>query len=92
MNKTITRIVLVIWVLVATVVLAHLVLVHPDFFPKVPESFAIWAIAIYGSTNGEELADLESLLALGAAFIVVLLITLSGHLIWRRIRHSTAGI
>lgn len=89
MNKTITHILLTIWILVATVALARLILVRPDLFPKVPESFALWAIDVYGSTNGEELADLETLLVLGFSFTVVLLVTVLCRFIWRRASRFT---
>lgn len=90
MNNTITRVLLGVWVLVATIALARLILVRPDLFPKVPPSFSLWAIEVYGSTNGEELADLEALLALGFSFIVVLLFTMLCRFIWRRAVRSTA--
>lgn len=89
MSKTITRALLAVWVLVATIALARLILVRPDLFPKVPESFSLWAIEMYGSTNGEELADLEALLALGFSFIVVLIVTWLCRVIWRRAARST---
>ncbi|WP_273028583.1 hypothetical protein [Massilia timonae] len=90
MNKIITRALVAVWVLVATIALARLILVRPDLFPKVPGSFSLWAIEVYGSTNGEELADLEALLALGFSFIVVLLLTLLCRFIWRRAGRSAA--
>lgn len=89
MNKTITRVLVAVWVLAATIALARLILVRPDLFPKVPESFSLWAIEVYGSTNGEELADLEALLALGFSLIVVLFSTVLCRFIWRRAGRST---
>lgn len=58
--------------------------------PRVPESFVLWAIDVYGSTNGEELADLETLLALGFSFILVLLVTVLCRFVWRRAGRFTA--
>lgn len=90
MKKTATRALIAIWILVATIALARLILVRPDLFPQVPQPFALWAIDVYGSTNGEELADLEALLALGFSFIVVLLVTVLCRFIWRRAGRPTA--
>jgi hypothetical protein len=83
-NKPLTRVLTAVWILAATIALARLILVRPDLFPQVPESFALWAIDVYGSTNGEELADLETLLALGVSFVAVVLITALCRFIWRR--------
>lgn len=86
MRKAVSRLTLVLWVLFATLALAHWWLVRPDLFPKVPPGFSLWMIDLYGSTNGEELRDLESLLALGVAFPIVLFLTFSGIFVWRCLR------
>lgn len=89
MKTTGARIALALWVLVATVALGHLWLARPDLGPQVPPSLALWLVERYGSTNGEELRDLEALLALGGAFVIVLLLTASGLLVWRWLGNKT---
>jgi hypothetical protein len=63
------------WLILASGTLAHLWLTHPDAVPRVPASLATWLVGVYGSRNGEELADLEDLFALAASFLLVALST-----------------
>lgn len=86
MKKTIARILITSWVLIATLLLAKFWLKYHYLFPQIPESFAIWLSDLYGATNAEEIADVETLLALGGAFALVLLITTSVLWAWRRAR------
>jgi hypothetical protein len=88
MKKALLRLFLIIWVLAGTVGLARFLTIHHALFPPFPEAWAIRLIELYGSTNGEELADLEILVALGLALTVILTITMLGWLIWRYVHHS----
>ncbi len=80
------RLAVVLWVVVATVALAQLWLARPDLGPQFPPAFSLWLVGAYGSVNGEELRDLETLLALGCAFLLVILFTFSVMLLFRHPR------
>ncbi len=71
-------------VLLATGLLARWWLTNPDAIPRFPASFWVWLGNIYGVQNGEEFADLETFVALGLSFVVVLLVTSLGGLLWCR--------
>lgn len=88
MKTTSARITLLLWILAATATLAHLWIVRPELGPQIPPAISLWLIELYGSSNGEELRDLESLVALGCSFLVVLLLTVSGLAVWRRLGKS----
>jgi len=75
---------LAIWIVVATIILAHLWLTRPDLGPHTPENVSLWLITLYGSTNGENLRDLEALVALLAAFGLVSIATFATRFAWRR--------
>ena len=77
---------LCLWIATATLVISRLWLTHPDSIPRFPEPFWIWLIGIYGSQNGEELADLEMLVSLVVSFVAVLAFTSCGWLLLRRIK------
>jgi hypothetical protein len=85
MKRALIRLSLIIWVLAGTVVLARFLILHHDLFPPFPEAWAIWLINLYGSRDGEELADLEILVALGLAFSAILTVTTLGWLVWRQV-------
>ena len=83
-----------LWLLLATGFLARWWFANPDSIPRFPSAFWVWLINLYGSQNGEELADLELLVVLGICFIFVSLFTLFGWLVLRGIQnvlthHST---
>ncbi|MGF6275355.1 membrane-anchored protein YejM (alkaline phosphatase superfamily) [Massilia sp. UYP11] len=75
-----------IWVFVATVMLARFWLHYYYLFPQIPESFAIWLSTLYGARNAEEIADMETLLALSTALVIVGAVTLFARWIWRKFR------
>jgi hypothetical protein len=75
------------WVLAGTAALGHIWLARPELGPQVPPAVSLWLIELYGSTNGEELRDLETLLALGSALVVVLALTFAGLFVFRRYAH-----
>lgn len=79
------------WVLAATAALGHFWLARPDLGPQVPPVVSLWLVELYGSTNGEELRDLEALLALGSALVVVLALTFAGWFVFRRYAHRPAS-
>lgn len=74
------------WILLATAALARFWLTYHYLFPQVPIPFFIWISDLYGATDGEEMADVELLVALAGALIIVLIVTLAGILVWRKIR------
>ena len=85
MKKTFGFSLIGLWVLFATGFLARWWLTHPDAIPRFPKPFWIWLIDLYGSQNGEELADLEMWVALSLSFVIVALLTLIGWFLWRYI-------
>lgn len=91
MKKTLLRLSLIIWLLAGTVVLARFLIIHHDLFPPFPEAWAICLIELYGSRDGEELADLEILVALGLAFTVIMTVTMLGWLAWRHIHRPASA-
>lgn len=86
MKKIIFRSLLTMWVLVATAALARFWLTYHYLFPQVPIPFFIWVSDLYGATNGEEMADVELLVALAGALVIVLIVTSTGILVWRKKR------
>lgn len=86
MKKALSRSLMTVWVLVATIMLARFWLTYHYLFPQVPIPFFIWISEQYGAANGEEMADVELLVGLAGAFIVVLVVTLVGLRIWRQTR------
>lgn len=91
MKTTGTRILLAAWVLSATAALAHFWLARPDLGPQVPAALSLWLVELYGSTNGEELRDLETVLALASSFLVILFLTFLGWRILRRHERRTVS-
>jgi hypothetical protein len=85
MKRALRRLSLIIWILAGTVVLARFLIIHHDLFPPFPEAWAIWLIDLYGSKDGEELADLEILVALGLALSAILTVTMLAWLVWRHV-------
>ena len=77
------------WIFAATFALGHIWLVRPDLGPPIPRALSLRLVELYGSSNGEELRDLETLVALSSAFTLVLVVTVSGLLIWRQLRKKT---
>jgi len=80
-----------LWGILATGFVTRLWLTHPDAVPRFPESFWLRLINLYGSQNGEVLADLELLIALILSSVVVSLFTLFGWFLWHRIQKSLAN-
>lgn len=87
MRKPVKRLFLGVWILFSTLALARLWLARPDYFPPVPPAVKLWLIDLYGSTNGEELRDLETLTALAMAFVIKLAITTIALWGWRKAHH-----
>lgn len=92
MSKPVKRLLLWIWIIFSTLALARLWLARPDYFPSVPPAVTLWLIDLYGSTNGEELRDLETLTALGVAFVIVLAVTAIVPWAWRKARSASAAL
>ena len=89
MKKTSQRLILALWVVFATLALTHLWIVNSNRLPTIPQPFAIWLIDLYGANNAEEIRDLEVLLGLAVSFPLVLGLTCSVILVWRRLRTRT---
>jgi hypothetical protein len=87
-RTVLARIFVFLWIVASSAILARLWLARPDLGPQVPPLVSLWLVEQYGSTNGEELRDLEVLIAFGAAFTVVLFLTLLGLLLWRRCKNG----
>lgn len=85
MKRLTVRLALAVWVVAATLALAQLWLARPDLGPQLPQPLALQLVELYGSSNGEQLRDLETLIALGSAFCVVLVVTLAGAYVRRRL-------
>lgn len=66
------------WLLMTTIALSFVLGNKPDIFPFLnpPESLALWLIDLYGSSNGEELSDLELLYTFVCSFFIVFTVTL----------------
>ena len=63
------------WLTVATFLLSFVWGNYPHLFFYPPESLSTWLINIYGSSNGEELADLELLYVFVGSFFIVVILT-----------------
>lgn len=85
MNKTIRNALLVVWAAGATLATTRLWLTNPEVIPRFPEGFWLWLITVYGSHDGEDLANLELLVALFISFVFVLAVTLVGIFFWQKI-------
>lgn len=59
---------------IITLLTSFLWLRYPSYFPSVPEEQAIALARYFGSSNGEELANLEMYLVLFCSFIFSLLL------------------
>lgn len=84
MRKTARVTLLVGWLILAPSLLAHFWLAYPEAGPRVPLSLAERLIDLYGSRDGEDLADLEDLFALAVSFLLVATLTALVWLGWRR--------
>ncbi len=84
MNKGLRLGLVCLWTVIATLITTRLWLMHPDSVPRFPESFWIWLIEIYGSQDGEELANLEMLVTLSISFVLVLVLTITARAFWHR--------
>jgi hypothetical protein len=73
-----------LWIVSATLIITHLWLTHPDSVPRFPESFWIWLIEIYGSQNGEELANLELLVTFSISLVLVSVLSFAAWVFWHR--------
>jgi len=86
MKKKTMQGLIVIWVLVATVLLARFWLNYHYFFPRIPEPFWIWITDLYGATDAEQVADVEILVALALALLIVILLTATSRFTLKKIQ------
>lgn len=63
------------WLIFAPLLLAHVWLAYPELGPHVPVALAKRLIDLYGSRDGEDLADLEDLFAFAVSFLLVAILT-----------------
>ncbi|WP_211461100.1 hypothetical protein [Collimonas silvisoli] len=69
--KMIYRVLVGLWVLVATWSLSHWWQTHPDTSLNLPPPIWDWLASVYGAKNAEQAADLVSLVALVGSLILV---------------------
>lgn len=91
MRKVITRTLTATWVFVATAMLARLWLIYHYLFPRIPEPFWIWLTDLYGAADAEEVADVETLVALAFAFAIVMLFTLAARFAWKKLENRPSA-
>ena len=75
-----------LWVLVVSGLLARLWRTHSDVLPILPEPAWIWLENLYGVESIEDSVDLEIWVSFSFSIIVVLLFTLLGWFLLRRIK------
>ena len=75
MKKAVRLTLLVGWVTVTTVTVTRLWFTYPDAFPRFPDAFWISLISVFGSTNGEDLANLELIVVFTMSLCVTLALT-----------------
>jgi peptidoglycan/LPS O-acetylase OafA/YrhL len=80
-KRTAKRVLVATWLVLATFLLAQLWLIRPDLGPQVPKTFSLWLVNTYNSANGEQLRDLEVLIALVCAFAAVSIVTFGALLL-----------
>jgi len=86
MKQKIMQGLIVVWVLVATFFLARFWLNYHFLFPPIPEPFWIWITDLYGATDAEQVADVEILVALALALLIVILLTASSRFALKKIQ------
>ena len=63
---------LIIWLIIGTIILAYILgNYHYHLGFAYPKHFAIWVSELYGASNAEEVADLETLLNFITSFLAV---------------------
>ena len=85
MKKTMRVSLIGLWVLFATWLLTRWWLTHPDEFPHIPESWALWLVNLLYDTQNE-IVDVELLVSFVLSFVIVSLLTLVGWFLWRRVK------
>ena len=80
------RVLLGLWVLVASWSLSYWWQTHPDTVLNLPDFIWDWLANLYGVDNAEHVADLVSIVALVGSLIVVSALTWLLFFIWRRCR------
>ena len=72
------------WLLIATIALSFIFGNNPEICSVLnpSESFALWLIEVYGSSNGEELADLELLYVSVCSFLIIFIMDAEKRAAW----------
>ena len=67
------------WLFTSTTVLSYVLGNNPNILPFInpSETFALWLVDMYGSSNGEELADLELWYVVVCSFFIVFVLTVA---------------
>ena len=81
------------WLLIATIALSFVLGNNPEIFSFLnpSEQFMLLLIDMYGSSNGEELADLELLYVFVCSFFIVFIITLLFFWLKNALTKSSSG-
>jgi len=83
---------LIIWLITGTVILAFILgNYHYHLGFTYPKSFAIWVSDLYGASNAEEVADLETILNFIVSFLVVSICTFIFLVIKKKLTKSSSG-
>lgn len=71
MNKLTKIILVLLWIVISTLILAYLWLQNPAVFFKPPESFSIWIVGFYDVKGAEDIRNLEIIYTIFCSFIVI---------------------
>lgn len=86
MRRSFRIFLLALWVVVATLALGRWWMLRPETFPSLPDALWQSVMARFDPGCCEDVADVEALVVLVTAFVVVLAVTVLGWLFWRRLR------
>lgn len=75
-----------LWLVAASVLLTRWWLHNPGVLPRLPESFWVWLMGLYGAQSYEDVADLQRWVGFTLSLIFVSLLTVIGWALWHRIQ------
>jgi hypothetical protein len=83
--KNVWRNVLVgVWLVTGTFMLARYWVTHPDIGLNLPQEVWIWLVDAAGAHDAEAMADVQDVVALALAFPLIALLTFIGLRMWQR--------
>jgi hypothetical protein len=88
MRKPILVIWFATWVFLGTLALSRWWYANPDFFPRFPDTFWLWLDQLFGAGNIDEAANLEFIVVVFFALIIVLVSTALVAVAYRYARKS----